>query len=343
MASPALAARLGAAMKAETDVGDVAAPQDNEAADDVVETVEVANDTEAAPSEPANDNETPEQVDTKLRAARHALLEEKLKGAREKRQAQRLAEQAKADRKAAAAERETAAAEKAKYAGLKEGSFKDTLKALGRDPREAWEEMNREAIEGSTPEAQAKRAEEKRQKEIEDKFTPIQEELRQLREERVQWQAQQEHTRVVTNFQRSLADPTFTELRVEYPDEVLFEHAQHYVSHPDDLYAAADQFSVQLTDRSKGFTMHELLQVLSAAQAAHNAGVQARRAAQRPAAAQAGKPPTVNGTAERRNAGTANGIDLASPRATAKAEVSTLSPRERMRQRVSEEIRKGSR
>ncbi len=290
--------------------------------------------------------ETPEQAETKARAARLALYEEKLTASREKRQAQRTIEKAKAERKAAAAERqaaaEHAAAEKAKYEGLKKaGSIKQTLELLGKNPREFIEEAQREAIEYSTPEAAAKRAQEA----LDAKFAEQQAKIDALVKERedalAAEAARNEHQRLVTHFQKSLDDPAFKALRVEYPDEVLLDHAQHYAANPAELHQHARTYGVRLTDPHGRFTMHELLQVLSAAQAAHDAGKQARQAAQSPPEGQTGKPPTVNGTAERRNAGTVTN-DLASQRASPGPKVSSGSVKDRLAASIEEEIRRYS-
>lgn len=326
------------------DVSGLGGADESASTDHITETAvvdgapETAAPAKAAPAEKTEAAETPEQVEAKAKAARAALLEEKLAHAREKRQKDRLIEQAKADRRAAAAERAAAAAERAKYDGLKVGSFKDTLQALGRDPIKTWEEMNREAIEASTPEAAARREKEASERALEERFKPILSELEQLRAERAQYAAQAHAASIRTSFQKAAADPAFQDLRLEYEDDTLIEHAEFYDRNPDQFRAAAHQFGVRLTDPAKGFTMHELLQVLSAAQAAHNAGVQARRAAQRPPAPQAGTP-TVNGTAPRRNAAV-NGTDSANGRVTAGTEDSSLSPREKMRLRAREEIRR---
>ncbi len=310
---------------------------------------EVDGDGESTVPEAPLEQTTTETVETqatevdpeaKARATRLALFEEKLKAKREENQAKQLAARAKADRLAAKAERDAAAAERAKYDGLKQGTYKETLEALGRDPRKAWEEMNREAIEASTPEAQARRDREEAQRALDERFKPVLSELEELREERKTYLAQAHENRLVGGFQRAAADPAFKDLRIEYPDEALLDHARYYDKNPGDLRVAAKQFGVQLTDPNKGFTMHELLQVLSAAQSAHNAGVQARRAALSPAEPQSAAPPTVNGTAPRRNAGTAVGNDLASQRASAKAEVSGMSVKDRVRARIDAEIRR---
>ncbi len=336
MPSPAITARLGAAMNAE-----LAGGGDDDAVTEAVETDENEGGAATEPADVVTEatEATPEQVEAKARAARVALFEEKLKGAQEKRQAQKLAERAKADRKAAQADREAAKAERAKYDGLKDGTFRQTLETLGRDPLKTWEEMNREAIEASTPEAQAKREEAARQKALDDRLTPMQEELKQLRAEREQFLADQEQHRITTNFQRELANPVFEDLRIRHSDEALFDHAQYFIKHPEIIHTAAKTHGI-LTDHAKGFTMNELLRVMAAVQAAEDSEVQARRSARRPAEPQSA-PPTVNGTAPRRNAATAIGNDLASQRAAAKPEVSALSPRERLRQRVGSEIRKG--
>lgn len=295
--------------------------------------------------------ETPEQVEAKARDARVKLFEEKLAEAREKRAAARTAERAKAEREAAKAERdaaradrEAAKAERGKYEGLRTGSFKETLAALGRDPAKTFEEMQREAIEASTPEAQARREREEREMRererdaaIEERFKPVLSELEQLRQERAQWAADKHQATLHNSFQHAAADPAFSDLRIEYSDDALLEYARHYDKNPDDFRAAAHEYGVRLTAPEKGFTMHELLQLLSAAQAAHNEGVQARRAAQRPAGQQPATP-TVNGTAPRRNAA-ATGTELASEQ-PAGAEDPTLSPRDRMRLRARAEIRR---
>ena len=284
--------------------------------------------------------ETEEQKAVRAeRAKRAELFEEKLKGAREKRQAQRLAEKAREERRAAENDRKAAAAERAKYEGLKEGTFKQTLEALGRDPRQAWEEMNREAIEGSTPEAQAKRREEALKRELDEKLTPLQQELKDLREREAKWAAQAHETAMVTSYQREAVDPVYADLRTEYDDATLMEYVRHYDKNPTELHAHAQEYGVRLTDPANGFTMREILDVLKSAQDAHERAKQARRAAIAPPGPQSAQP-SVNGTAPRRNAGTAVGNDLAAQRASAKAEAPGLSPRERMRLRAAEEIRR---
>lgn len=318
--------------------GEGAADEGESVTPEVTETAVEDGATEQADAAPA-EPETAEQAETKARAARVALFEEKLAHAREKRQSQRLAEQAKADRKAAKEEREAAAAGRAKFDGINTvGKIRETLTHMGVNPREHWEAMNKEAIEASTPEAQAKRDEAAREKALAERFAPMEQELAQLKAERAQYAAQAHENNVVNGFQRAVADPAFADLRIEYPDEILLDHARHYDKHPAELRQHARDYGVQLTAPEKGFTMHELLQVLSAAQAAHNDGVQKRRAAQRPAEPQSA-PPTVNGTAPRRPAASAVGNDLASTRASAKPDTS-LSVKEAVRRRMDEEIRR---
>ncbi len=299
--------------------------------------------TEVKPSTASKDAEaaveTPEQIDAKAKAARLALFEEKLAEKRAENAKKRAESRIKEERAAAKADREAAAKEKAKYDGLKVGSYKETLEALGRDPRKTFEEMQREAIEASTPEAQARREKEEAQKALDDRLTPLQQKIAELEARDKAWAEQAEQTRIATNFHATVAAPEFKELRIEYGDK-LFEQAKYFIAHPEVVYEAAREHRVQLTDPTKGFTMHELLQVLSAAQTAYNTGVQARRAAQSPAEAQTGQPPTVNGTAPRRNAATAIGNDLASQRASVKVEEASLSPKERLRRRAAELTRR---
>ncbi len=302
---------------------------------------EAAVDVPVVEAEP----ETPEQAETKARAARLALYEEKLVASREKRQAQRIAERAKAERRAALDERrqaaEFAAAEKAKYQGLGTvGKIKETAAALGLNPRDFADAVNREAIEYSTPEAAAKRE----QARIDAQFAEQKAEIEALRKERADAiEAERAHahqSNLVTHFQAAAADPAFKNLRIEYPDEALLDHAQYYDKNPRELHKHAREFGVRLTQPEKGFTMHELLQVLSAAQAAHDAGKQARQAANAPPGEQSGKAPTVNGTAERRNAGTVTN-ELATQRASPGPKVSG-SIKERLQRSIDEEIRRSS-
>lgn len=360
MASKAMRARLaarvaddgdadGANVQGGTeDVSGLGGADESVSTEHITETSEVSETkvVEVAPpkTEPVAEAETPEQAAKKVRDARAALLAEKLADARAKRQGEKLRARAKEERRAVAAEREAVRAERAKYDGLKTGSFREALQTLGRDPSKTFAEMQQEAIEASTPEGAARRekeAAERREKEkeaaLEERFKPILSELEQLRAERAQWEARSHAATLQSSFQHAAADPAFADLRIEYDDAALLEYAEHYDKNPDQFRAAAHQYGVRLTAPEKGFTMHELLQMLSAAQAAHNAGVQARRAAQRPPGREPG-PPTVNGTAPRRNAAV-TGNDSANGRG-ASTEDSALSPRERMRRRAQEEIRR---
>jgi hypothetical protein len=284
-----------------------------------------------------------EDPEAKARAARVALFEEKLVASRERRQSQRIAERAKAIQKQAAEERKAAEAERAKWDGLKKaGTIKQTLEALGKNPREFMEEANREAIEYSTPEAAAKREQERIDSIVAEQKARI-DALEKERTDALRAQQEQAYdANLVTHFTQSLADPAFKNLRIEYPDEVLLDHARHYDKHPRELHKHAKQFGVRLTDPQGRFSMHELLNVLSAAQAAHDAAKQARLAATAPPEAQqAGNPPTVNGTAARRNAGTVTN-DLASQRASPGPKVSAGSVKDRLAASIEEEIRRYS-
>jgi len=355
MASKAMKARLAARLVdtdadgamvegGTTDVSGLGGADESDVSETpVVETSEESPKAEKVEAAPAP------KVDPEAdaRAARLKLFEEKLAETRERRQSARLAEQARAERKAAQEEREAARVERAKLAEisgkLRTGSFRESLVALGRDPAKAFEEMSREAIEASTPEAAARREkyeaeqrERDREAALEERFRPVLSELEQLRAERAQWAEAEHRSNIQQSYQHASADPAFKDLRIEYSDEDLLEYAHMYDKNPEAFYAAAHQYGVRLTSPGKGFSMHEVLQLLGAAQAAHHSGVQARRAAQRPPEPQSGTP-TVNGTAPRRNAAV-TGNDPAP--GTSGAEDSSLSPREIMRQRARAEIRR---
>jgi hypothetical protein len=279
---------------------------------------------------------TPEQIETeRVLAAKRAVIEEKLAAQREKRMSARLQQQAAEDRRIAAAEREAATKERARYDSLKQGTFRETIAALGRDPREVFEEMQREAIEASTPEAELKRLRADFEKQMGEKLQPLQETIEELRREREALAAQANHSRMVGAFQSEVADPAYIDLRAEYDDAGLFAYVRDFVKNPQSLIAAAREYGVQLTDPSQGFTMREILNVLKSAQDAHDRGKQERRSKFLPASApgqtQPGKPPTVNGTAARSNAGTPIGNDLADERA---APPRKLSRKERIQAEI---------
>jgi hypothetical protein len=279
------------------------------------------------------------------REKRHAILEEKLRYHRE-RAAKARAEARERDMATRLEqERKALEEEKATYEGLKRGSFKEVLQKLGRDPSKTFEEMQREAIEASTPEGKLRRELEALKQEVVSNVEPLKQQVQALIEERKALQEQIREQRYVaevsTSMKEVLAAPEFEDLRVEYPEEVLLDHVRYYDKHPQELIAHARTFKVPLTAPSKGFTMHELLSVLSAAQAAHNAEVARRRGALRPAEPSNPANPTVNGTtAATRNAGNAIGNELAAGRAASKPDDSHLPVAERIRRRQEEEIRR---
>lgn len=313
------------------------APIEGDAPDAAVETTPKG---EAAPPAAPEGGGSPaasgaESEQDKLLAAKRAVIEEKLREQRERRRATSLSKQAQADREAAAAEREAAAKERGRYDSLKQGTFRETIAALGRDPREVFEEMQREAIEASTPEAEIKRMRADFEKQMSEKLAPLQETIEELRRERAELAQREGHTRLVGAFQATVLDPAYIELRAEYDDVGLFAYVKNFVENPGTLIAAAREYGVQLTDPSQGFTMREILDVLKSAQDAHDRGKQERRSKLLPASApgqtQPGKPPTVNGTAARSNAGTPIGNDLADERA---APPRKLSRKERIQAEI---------
>jgi hypothetical protein len=262
------------------------------------------------------------------------VLREKLAKTREARQAQRAEQRAREARSEAAriaaeakADREAAAAEKARWEGLKNGTFLDGIKALGKDPREAFAEMQAEAIEAGTPEAQQRRMREEFDRQLKAETERVARELREeLAAEKAAAAEQALAARFESDFVRAVADPAYEALRDEYEDEAIFGYANALRAAPQQLYALAGQLGVRLTDPSKGFTMRDILNVLRAKQAEHIGAAERRRAARTAAApppsqaaphAARTPSPTVNGTAASRNAGaTTIGNDLATERAS---------------------------
>jgi hypothetical protein len=224
----------------------------------------------------------------------------------------RLAAEAKADREAAAAER-------ARWETLKDGSFLDGIKALGKDPAQAFAEMQREAIEAGTPEAQMKRMREEFSRQLGEQVAPLQKTIEQLTQERDAAKQEASERGFATDFASDVKADAYRELRIEYPDERLLAHAKNFRDNPKFFYEVARQHQVRLTDPAQGFNMVDILNVLQSVQDAHRAGTESRRAALAAppsvAAEQPAPSPTVNGTAARRNAGQTIGNDLTTARA----------------------------
>lgn len=255
--------------------------------------------------EPAQAGEPPRpSAGADVQKTKHELLREKLAAAREERAAKRLSQEAKADREAAAAERQ-------KFEGLKNGTFLDTIKALGKDPREVFEEMKREAIEAGKPEAQIrimrqrfdaqlKEALESVKKETE----PLKSEVERLRREKEDLEAREKErelmTRFSSDFSAQIKSDDYRDLRVEYGEERLLGMVRSFLTKPEALQHYARQYKVDLTHDDGRFSMREALTVLKRAHAEHEEQKSARAksssAPSQAAPAQADKQPTVNGT-----------------------------------------------
>ena len=279
-----------------------------------VPTIGFADEIEAAASAP----EAQEQQ--QLLAAKRAVIEEKLAAQRERRQAMSIGPKAKQAMDRAKAAEAAANAERQKWESLKSGNFRDGIAAMGRDPAKIFEEMQREAIEASTPEFELKRMRADFERQMGERLAPLQETIDALKREREQAAAGAYEGQLVSAFKATVVDPEYLDLRAEYDDQGLFEYVQHFDKNPKAFFEAAKHYNVRLTDPSRGFTMPEILGVLKAAQDAHDRGKQERRSkllpASPPAQTQTGKPHTVNGTAARSNAGTPIGNDLATERAS---------------------------
>ncbi len=294
------------------------------------ETAETATTASAASPEAPNE--------AKLR---HQLLEEKLAAAREERQRVRAEmDRAKAAADAAEADRKAAAEERAKYDNLKKGTFLETIKALGHDPRETFEQMKAEAIESGTPEAQIRKMEERfaaqvasYEKKLADTIAPLQETIDRLTKEKAEAAEQATEAQFAADFQAHL--PQYEGLRSEYDDEALFGIVRGLKNDPSRLYAHAQ--SLGLTLPANGFNMIHILDVLKATQERHERIKRERQAKAAPPPAAPAAAKTVNGTTDKRNAGSALGNDLATSRASG----SVAKPRLTFEQRIQREIEKG--
>jgi hypothetical protein len=263
-----------------------------------------------------------------------AILEAKLEAAREANAARKARQEAEAAKKQADDDRAAAAAERTKWEHLREGTFKEGIAALGKDPRAVFEEMQREAIEASTPEFQIKQMRAEFEKQMGEKLKPLQDTVEELRRQRDELAAKEQQRELQTHFGQALEAPDFRELRIAYDDDVLFGFVNDFAADTETFFKLADQYKIPLTDPSQGFTMREGLQVLKAIQDEDTLKRQQRAARfAPPAAPSASATPTVNGTAERRNAGEAISPDLAGERAAPPRELSR-------KERIALEIRK---
>lgn len=257
------------------------------------------------------------------------LMAEKLAKVREERQLRGAKTQAKQARNEAAriaaeaqADRQAAAAERQRWEALRSGSYLEGIKALGKDPAEAFAEMQREAIEAGTPEAQMKRIRAEMERQLGETIEPLKKTVEELRAERDDLLAKTAEQGFVKDFSGTVAATEYDALRDEYPDERLLSIASNLRDNPNAFYAEAARLKVRLTSPGEGFTMKDILNVLKSAHDEHETGKQSRRASRTAstpseAAQQTASSPTVNGTAARRTAGdtTTIGNDLTTARA----------------------------
>lgn len=294
---------------------------------------EASDETAAGSSPAAPDATTPPEAPTP-----HDLLQEKLEKARaenrerrERAEAKRIREEA--ERYAAERTREAdshaqaMAAERAKWERLgKEGTYKDVLAELGRDPRVEFEALQREAIEAGTPEAIAKRQAAEWERKFKEAIGPLQERLEQLAKRDEELTAREREMSFRSDYAEAVkagGEKYWDLLDAESEDKVVGK-ALALAEHPETFHQWARHYKVRLTAPGGRYNMTDILNVLAAAQAEYDAGRANRRAARTPptppsetATAQAApSTPTVNGTAAPRNAGTQTiGNDLATARA----------------------------
>jgi len=277
----------------------------------------------AAPGSPPEAPTTEEEARRALYAEKLAAIRQRNRerqelgvSARARAEAEQLRAQAEADRKAAAEER----------ARLAEGrkDFRKFFEANGMNAREAYEEMTRQAVEAGTPEGQIKAAQAAWQAEME----ALRGEVKSLRQEREEARQRAQAEAVAQAFRADYddaikaAEGKYDDLLDAY-DDALLDKAEFLRDNPDAFHAHASALKVRLTAPGGRYNMQDILNVLAAVHAQHEETRAKRRAARTAAsppsqaAPQAAPTSTVNGTAERRNAGTSTiGNDLATQRAS---------------------------
>ncbi len=260
----------------------------------------------------------------------HAALREKLQRDRAKREERARRKRLEEDGAAAKKAREEAEAEKAKYANLGKGKpFLETIKELGLDPRQTFEQMRDEALKAGTPEAKLEAMDrawqtrfEAMNKQLEAEKTAREEERKALAAERQRAQEHAQHTAFAADFERTLVAPQFESLTEEYDKPQLFRLVSRLKDDPDFFFEQAADLGVGLTRDDGKFTMSDILSVLKATQDRHFKRLEEQRrkkAATQTSQASPQQPPTskptVNGTAERNAAGNSLGNQLAATRA----------------------------
>jgi hypothetical protein len=261
----------------------------------------------------------------KAQKTKHELLQEKLAHVREQRQAQQIAKRAKAEADATKTDREAAKAERAKWEALKNGTFLEGMKALGRDPREAFEQMKDEAINAGKPEYQIKQMQERFDAALKEAVEPLKKTIEELTAERAQAKQEQDarehNARFSSDFATQIKSPDFLGLVIEYGEERLESMVRGFVTNPGTIEKYAKALGVDLTHADGRFSMREALTVLRRAQEQHEAQKQSRvqknATPSQAASAPAEKKPTVNGTTER--SGNPLGNQPASSRASTDA------------------------
>lgn len=293
---------------------------------------------------PAAEPKPDDAVETQK--AKHELLREKLAKLRAENDARESARRAREYEERAKTDAEAAAAEKAKYAGLRNGTFLETVKALGLDPRQTFEEMKDEALKAGTPEAQLQRMQQQFDAQIAEAKAKIEKLEKEREEERQKREATERQARFDYEFKRDIADEALRDLRIEYDDEQLADMAWALAHDRARMLSHAKRLNVQLTRSDGRYSMKEILTVLSRAHAEHEDSKKQRRErlqATIPSQAAPQQAPanakTVNGTAEKRNAGNPLGNEAATsrspdPKSTEKRRYSDEERRQRVQRLV---------
>lgn len=270
--------------------------------------------------------------DAEVRNARLSLLAEKTKALRESRRAKKTEGRFSERQKELDERQKKIDAEATKYEGLRNGTFLETIKGLGKDPQEVFKEMVAEAKRQGTPEAQIAMMRDQFSKQLNEAVEPLKQSLEEERKKRQELEDDhkkrieaQENEVFAADFDVQVKAPDWVDLRVEYGDKRLLRLVSNLKSDPDAMRAHAKELGVKLTYPDRRFTMKDILSVLKAAHVAHETEKKQRRDQMQAPTSSQGAPQqapanarTVNGTAEKRNAGTNPlGNDSAASKASA--------------------------
>lgn len=256
--------------------------------------------------------------DAEVRAARLSLLAEKTRALRESRHAKKAEARLSEREKELEEKRRATEEERKRWTDLQPGDIKSRILAAGGDPKAVFDAMQKEALEAGKPEAEIRRMRAEFEKNFDEKLKPLADTIAELKKENEDLKADRQRDaedrargEFAADYRETAQQSDYADLRIEYGDQRLFRLCENMKKNPDELRAFAKQLNVKLTFPDKRFNMKDILTVLKAAHVQHETEKKQRRDQMQAPTTSPGAPQqapanarTVNGTADKRNAGT---------------------------------------